>query len=127
MLTLPILKVLEITVEYADVFGTIPYQWDKKRGVLNYSERGITIWYLTNLMYFTHLVFIIVRYTQAVTGRDFTYTAYVSEGLYVSSYMYHFIVQVTMVRRRQEILCFVNRYVQLFRCFQGKVHIYCIR
>jgi len=120
MLSCKTFRLLESCVVYAHGFRTIPYQWDKKRNLLKYSNRGLKTWYLMNVMYSFHWIFILLRLIQAIICRDFTYTSYVGEGIYVLGYLFHLIVQFTMVLKRREILCFVNHYIQFCKRCEGK-------
>jgi hypothetical protein len=120
------LKLFKLCINLGAFFRVIPYQWDEKSKslVLTPKERRIheriLSWDFAKYIHFLHLIFIIVRLWQSLSGQTHDFAFYITQFTYFLVFVLASLVQLLMIQNKIEILVFFNRFLQFAKYIERK-------
>ena len=128
-----LLKVVGWCIEYGYFFRVVPYRWNKTTNQLYVPVVGSQgslkhyyyRWDYLKYLLLVHQVFLMIRICQPFVFGDFKERPIlyiVLDGAYTMCFCISVAIEVILIHRSQEILRFVNQYIDFFLKIQGNVH-----
>ena len=119
------LKLLKITIDGAAFFSVIPYKWNRKSECMSLVPKITTKghlrgWDCIKYLYLIYQVFMLIRLGQLVSGQAHDFIYYILGTCYTFGFSVATLIQVMLIHREAELLCFFNRFIQFFKEVEGK-------
>jgi hypothetical protein len=126
LLSPEILKILEIYVKLGTFFRVIPYQWDETRKCIVLTPKKqqfhdqIFSWETVSCLSFLHLIFVLVRLWQSISGQRHYFAFYIIQCTYALTFVLASLIQALLIQNKMDILLFTNRFLQFAQTIERK-------
>ena len=119
------LKLLKITIDGAAFFRVIPYKWSREMECISLipkTRKGCCLrgWDCVKYLYLIYQIFMFIRLGQIIPGQTHDFIYYTIGTCYTFAFSIATLVQVMLMHREVELLCFFNRFIQFFKEVEGK-------
>jgi hypothetical protein len=127
LLSQKIINLLKNCFNLGAFFRVSPYQWDEKRDRLvltteKHRMHGrVFSWDSVKYLQFIHLIFILVRLWQSISGRRHYFAFYVTQSTYALLFLLASLIQALLIQNKTEILVFFNRFIRFSQYIERKL------
>jgi len=118
-------RIIGYTIRLTAFFRVSPFLWNSKLERVEYiSTKSARItWHLIQIFYFTHQIFLGVRFGQSLHAGRHGFSFYAFQASHFIMFLVMTAIIMSFTLNSKEWITFLNHQIQFFRNLEGKINV----